>query len=296
MACHFPRDVWKKAIPNPDTGKYGFTFRFSEGLYGINHQVACGQCIGCRLDWAADWATRCEKEAMMHERNAFVTLTYSDEELPLGSSTRSTVSKREFQLFLKRLRFARGGERVRYFGCGEYGERSGRAHYHALLFGVDFPDQRLWKRGRHGSLYVSSELSRLWPFGFSTVGAVNYKTAQYVAQYVVKKARVREAWSDREPPFVLMSRKPGIGASWFERFSGDVFPAGRVVVAEGVERRVPRFFVERQRRMDISQVDAAKLKRRPGEFVSVADRGRRLRAKAAKVATRLSLSSREVSS
>lgn len=295
MACHFPRDVWKKAIPNPETGKYGFTFRFSEGLYGTSAQVACGQCIGCRLDWAADWATRCEKEAMMHERNAFVTLTYSDEELPLGGGSLSTVSKREFQLFMKRLRKARDVE-VRYFAAGEYGERSQRAHYHALLFGVDFPDRELWKRGRSGSLYVSAELSRLWPFGFSTVGQVNFKTAQYVAQYVVKKARVREAWQDREAPFVLMSRKPGIGSGWFEKFGGDVFPAGRVVVGDGHERRVPRFFVERQKQLDVRLVDAAKLARRPREFVSVGDRGRRLRAKDAKVKSRLSLYSREVSS
>jgi len=295
MACHFPRDVWKKAVPN-DSGKYGFTFAFSEGLYGVNHQVACGQCIGCRLDWAADWATRCEKESMMHERNAFVTLTYSDEELPLGGSGLSTVSKREWQLFMKRLRKARPGSEVRFFACGEYGERSQRAHYHGLLFGVDFPDQRLWKSGKCGPLFVSSELSRLWPYGFSTVGAVNFKTAQYVAQYVVKKARVREPWQDREPPFVLMSRNPGIGASWFAKFSSDVFPRGRVVVGDGHERRVPRFFVERQRRMDVRLVDASKLGRAPREFLAVGERGKRLRAKASKVSTRLSLSSREVSS
>ena len=97
MACHFPRPVWRKRDGS------GFTFRFDEGLTGTSAHLPCGQCIGCRLDWAGDWAARCEKEAQLWEHNAFVTLTYDDKHLPVGGSTRSSVSKREFQLFMKRL-------------------------------------------------------------------------------------------------------------------------------------------------------------------------------------------------
>lgn len=294
MACHFPMVAWRKRDLNPDTGKGGFTFDVSEGLYGRDYQLPCGQCIGCRLDWAADWATRCEKEASCHEANSFVTLTYRDEELPLGASTRSSVSKREFQLFMKRLRKA--SERpVRFFACGEYGEKSDRAHYHALLFGRDFADKRVWKRSHGSELFVSDELAALWPYGFSSIGPVNFRTAQYVAQYVVKKVRNWKGYEDREPPFVLMSRNPGIGAEWFERYWSDVYPRGSVVVGDGHVRRVPRFFAERMRTKDVRVVDEARMMR-SRRVVAPGDVGLRLRAKDAIARSRLSLHSREVQS
>lgn len=244
MACHFPRSVWRKR-----DGR-GFTFRFDEGVYGGNYTVPCGQCIGCRLDWAGDWATRCEKEARLWPANVFVTLTYDDKHLPLGGTTRSSVSKREFQLFMKRLRKARGAN-VRFFASGEYGEKSGRAHYHALLFNCDFPDKRLWKSTSAGPLFVSDELGKLWPYGFSSIGAVTFQSASYVARYVLKKARDNPSdFTDREPPFVLMSRKPGLGAQWFDKFTPDCVSVGGVIVGDGKRRRLPRYFSERLRKAD----------------------------------------------
>lgn len=253
MGCNFPRPVWKRAPVrhrNETSGTYyfeevgGFTFRASEGYREPYAAVPCGQCLGCRLDWAADWALRCEKEAKQWPHNSFVTLTYSDEELPIGGTTRSTVSKREFQLFMKRLRFELG-DGIRFFASGEYGDTNDRAHYHALLFNCAFPDRVLWRQGRGHPLYRSPILERLWPFGFSTIGEVNYQTSNYVARYVVKKLRgslAQTQYADREPPFVLMSRNPGIGASWFAKHSGDVYPEGSIIYGEGRKRRAPRYF------------------------------------------------------
>jgi hypothetical protein len=196
------------------------------------------------LDWAADWALRCEKEAKSWPSNCFITLTYSDDELPVGGTTRSTVSKREFQLFMKRLR-KEYGDGIRFFASGEYGDENDRAHYHALLFNHDFPDKLPWRLSRGNQLYRSASLERLWPFGFSTIGAVNFQTANYVARYVVKKLRgslAQQQYADREPPFVLMSRNPGIGAAWFAKHASDVYPGGSIVYGEGRKRRSPRYF------------------------------------------------------
>lgn len=274
MACHFPRQVWRRK-DGP-----GFTFRFDEGLTGVGGQLPCGQCIGCRLDWAGDWATRCEKEAQCWPHNVFVTLTYDDKHLPIGGSTRSSVSKREFQLFLKRLR-KEFGDGIRFFASGEYGEKSGRAHYHALLFNHRFPDAQLWRSTPAGPLFTSAALQRLWPFGFSSIGSVTFQSASYVARYVLKKAKDNPSdFLDREPPFVLMSRRPGIGAYWLEKHLSDVYPAGRVVVGLGALRRPPRYFDEKLKVWDRSMhLEVKGARRLAAPFVPQGDVGRRLYAR-----------------
>lgn len=243
MACYYPREAWKALRVNQETGRRPLVFRPREGFNDLPSQVPCGQCLGCRLDWAADWAARCEKESKLHERNCFITLTYNDENLPIGGTTRSTLSKRDFQLFMKRLRFAYPDNEIRFFATGEYGDKNQRAHYHAILFNHDFPDKQLWKPHARNPLYVSASLERLWGHGFTSVGSVSFQSAAYVARYVVKKLKGSSAdYADREPPFCLMSLKPGIGSDWYDRFKGDIYPHGQLVVGEGKTRPTPRYF------------------------------------------------------
>lgn len=239
--------------------------RYREGFRDLPTQVPCGQCLGCRLDWAGDWAARCEKEAKLHSHNSFVTLTYDDDHQPIGGSSRGTVSKRDFQLFMKRLRKARFGNakgEFRYFASGEYGDKTERPHYHALLFGCDFPDRELFS-GR-AKLYVSAELQRIWGEGFCTVQAVNFATASYVARYVLKKVTVENHpdFTDRAEPFILMSRRPGIGSDWYDKYKADVYPAGHLVVGEGKMRRVPRYFDEKYKLENPAGYLTLKIKRR----------------------------------
>ncbi|WNK13948.1 MAG: replication initiator protein [Microvirus sp.] len=304
MGCNYPRSVWKRAdevTRHASTGvpitvrKRGFTFRLQEGYREPHAAVPCGQCLGCRLDWAADWALRCEKEAKCWPQNSFVTLTYSDSELPIGSTTRSTVSKREFQLFMKRLR-KELGDGIRFFASGEYGDTNDRAHYHALLFNCAFPDRVLWSKGRGHPLYRSVTLERLWPYGFSTIGDVNFRTASYVARYVVKKLRGslgQQQYADREPPFVLMSRNPGIGAAWFVKHSSDVFPEGSVVYGEGRQRRAPRYFDKLHSREKPFEVAVAKGNRKIKAAIARAKSPpQTLEARETNLKARLSLSGR----
>jgi hypothetical protein len=158
-----------------------------EGVGTFLH-LPCSRCEGCLLDRSRMWALRCMHEASLHEKNCFITLTYNNEHLPKDGS----LKKEHFQKFMKRLRFRLGksvGEAVRYFHCGEYGAKLGRPHYHALLFGYDFPDKRVHSVNPVTglSLYVSDMLQELWPFGYSSVGTVTMASAGYVARYSLKK-------------------------------------------------------------------------------------------------------------
>lgn len=213
-------------------------------------ELPCGRCQGCRLERSRQDAVRCVHEAQMHQANCFITLTYDDEHLPPGR----TLVKRDWVLFMKRLR-KRVGIPIRFFMCGEYGEDYGRPHFHACLFGLDFPDREYHSRSGSGAtLYRSPVLESLWRFGFSTVGELNYESAAYVARYVMKKQLGADRGPkrvildvttgelvEREHEFSLRSLKPGIGRKWIERYCSDVYPHGSVVMG-GVEVKPPRYY------------------------------------------------------
>ena len=160
----------------------GIVFARSSSM-GLPMSVPCGRCIGCRLEHSRQWAVRCMHEASLYEDNCFITLTYANEYLPPGGSLR----KRDFQLFMKRLRKRFSDGVIRFYHCGEYGENTFRPHYHALLFNFDFVDKTLWSlRGEH-KVYRSAVLEDLWPSGQSEIGSVSFESAAYVARYITKK-------------------------------------------------------------------------------------------------------------
>lgn len=211
-------------------------------------ELSCGRCIGCRLERSRQWAIRCMHEAQLHKENCFITLTYDELLSP-------SLEYRDFQLFMKRLRKL-AARRVRFYMCGEYGEEFGRPHFHACIFGYSFPDQTLWRKAQSGSdaLFRSRLLERAWPHGFASVGTLNFRSAGYVARYVMKKVLGDGASShykrvfletgeivDCVPEFNHMSLKPGIGAGWLSRFRRDVYPDGMVVV-NGKKVRPPKYY------------------------------------------------------
>ncbi len=202
-------------------------------------ELACGQCQGCRLERSRQWAIRCVHEAQMHKQNCFITLTYDPDHVPKDGS----LHLEDWQRFAKRLRRKAGP--FRFFHCGEYGEVNLRPHYHACIFGLDFvADRGLWKDDGRNPLFRSPLLDSTWGLGFATVGALTFKSAAYVARYIMKKATgplAVEKYGDRRPEYVTMSRRPGIGSKWFEKFRGDVYPSDEVI-HEGKRFRPPRFY------------------------------------------------------
>lgn len=243
MACYRPLKGYRSPFPNQN-GKFGFIFDKS----GVA-VIPCGRCIGCRIERSRMWAVRCLHEASLYENNCFITLTYSEDHVP----SHGALDKTALQKFFKRLR-KRCGSRFRYYACGEYGDQLGRPHFHACIFGWDFSDKVLWSTRDGVRLYTSDFLSDLWTYGFSTVGDVTFESAAYVARYCMKKIvgdRAESHYTRLVPEtgelvsipseFTVMSRRPGIGKPWLDRYQSDVYPDDFVVV-NGVRMKVPRFY------------------------------------------------------
>lgn len=199
-------------------------------------KVPCGQCIACRLNRASDWATRIMHEKKMVGSACFVTLTYNEEEVPrvigLDGLEYATLIKKDVQLFLKRLRKEIAPKKIRYYLCGEYGDTFGRPHYHCIIFGL-------------GPAEARELVARCWKFGFSDVGDVSFDSASYVARYCTKllTGKKKEWYIVRNiiPEFSLMSRRPGIGASWLDKYGNEVKTHHNVVV-KGHLMAPPRYY------------------------------------------------------
>ena len=158
---------------------------------------------------------------------------------------------------MKRLRISHPG--VRFFQCGEYGESLGRPHHHALLFNCWFPDSRHHKTRGDVKLYTSRELEDLWTHGQCSVGAVTFESAAYIARYSMKKMYGSEAnYGGRVPEYLTMSRRPGIGSGFYDKFRSDMYPNDEVVV-RGVRCRPPRYYdnlVERDTPVSFARLKA----------------------------------------
>lgn len=180
--------------------------------------MPCNQCMACRLRRKREWTHRIMLEASLHPVNCFVTLTYSDENLPEGES----LEPRHIQLFWKRLRkqCEATGRRLRYYSVGEYGDGTLRPHYHAIVFNHHAclhgttQARRIREFGR--CCDPCDSLQRAWMFGNVFVGQVERASAAYVSGYVTKKLADDDdgRYAGRHPEFSRMSKRPGIGARY----------------------------------------------------------------------------------
>lgn len=223
---------------------------FYDNPVSFHTLVPCGHCMGCRLDRSRVWADRMLLELKDNDYKAlFVTLTYNDASLPhawhvgcnyydgfyedveplvlfddeewiaAAAGAPATLSIRDTQLFMKRLRKTFKNRRLRFFLAGEYGPKTHRPHYHAIIYGLtlsDFEDCRIKDFNNLGQpRYISKSFERIWGKGYCVLAPVNWNTCAYVSRYTMKKVYKSEdsnAYaSDQLPPFCTMSRRPGIG-------------------------------------------------------------------------------------
>ena len=261
MSCISPLEGYK----DPHSG--ALVFKRPAVAVPEEMSVACGYCIGCRLDYSCMWAVRIVHESAMHEYsggNCFVTLTYREkldcdlEQLRAGYHVPDdwSLQKHHFQLFMKRLRKHFAPRKIRFFHCGEYGSickhgldldvvscpmcNVGRPHYHCALFGVTFDDLRAYKPDGLGDYYYTSPtLEDIWKYGFVDVGELNFNSASYVARYILKKITGDKAdhwYMDFDeygvvtfltPEYMTCSRRPGIGSAFYDKYKSDFFPLDR---------------------------------------------------------------------
>lgn len=265
MTCYAPLRGYRSIHRNKN-GKYPIVWpKGGQTLeYGEGQDIACGQCIGCRLDKSREWAIRCMHEARRFEYNSFITLTYNDANLPDDLS----LDKSHWQKFMKKLRKSmwkqakvegREYRRISYYHAGEYGAQFGRPHYHACLFGLDFGDKvRCGTNAQGTPLYTSTNLESIWGKGFVSIGEVNWNTAAYTARYILKKitgepAEEHYTWVDtetgevhrREPEYTTMSRAQGIGKEFYNKHAKRMYPKDGVWYKSGdkwFEMKVPKFY------------------------------------------------------
>ena len=195
-------------------------------------EIPCRKCIGCRLDYSRRWANRCMMEAMKHDENWFLTLTYDNLHLPIGKYGNATLSPDDLTNFMKRLR-KKFGDGIKYFACGEYGSQTMRPHYHLILFGLHIDDISEWfkleqdgkviaikKKSKTGEdLFNSQTIRKVWSKGDIYLGSVSWNSCNYVARYVLKKQQQQDETPHQklgiEKEFLRMSRRPGIGYNYF---------------------------------------------------------------------------------
>jgi len=190
------------------------------GAYG------CGQCLPCRINRRRVWTHRILLEAAQHEANSFATLTYDDDHCPGDNS----VSPRALTLFLKRLRKDLPFK-IRYFGCGEYGEQSGRPHYHLALFGYPSCRYGITSQKKAKCCENCDRLSDAWGLGKILLGSLEPASAAYVAGYVSKKWTRANDPGGRHPSFARMSLRPAIGI-------GMMHEVASVLLQHGLEERM----------------------------------------------------------
>lgn len=225
-------------------------------------ELPCNRCTGCRIEKARGWAIRCEHEAQLWKgKNAFITLTIS----PTGLETleaqnparpRDSLDVSDWQKFAKRMRKEMGP--FRFLHVGEYGSERLRPHYHALIFGQDFSEERCRQIDSNGNPYfLSPQLAKLWPWGTHQIKLMTPETISYVCHYTVKNltgqkrkekqqrtdAETGECW-EVKAQYATMSRRPGIGSNWFTKYHGDLFPAD-FAVSRGKKAKVPRYYSEK---------------------------------------------------
>lgn len=267
MPCYSPLRGFKAKVPGK-SGRRGIVFNPKDGFPDLPIEVPCGKCIGCRMAKAKEWSIRIVHEASCFDKNSFITLTYDDEHLPYDGG----LNVQHFQKFMKRLRFELK-QPIRFFHCGEYGDKLKRPHYHAIIFGWDFPDKKIHSEKGGHKVYVSEQLTRLWPFGFSTVGSVTTESANYVARYTLKKVTgdaAENAYTrvDPEtgeafkvsPEYVTMSRMPGIGNVWYQQYKDDCYPKD-FVTDKGKKFPIPRYYDRQLEKEDPDLFETIKAQR-----------------------------------
>lgn len=270
MGCDHPLTAYRSKDVNPATGKRKLVFDKRLSHSGVPIKLPCGRCMGCRLEHSRQWAIRCMHEKQLHGLNTFLTITYDDKHLPKDGS----LVREAPQLFLKRLRDAVSPTRFRFYGCGEYGERSNRPHYHFILFGIDFLDKKFYGYAKNGEKLYTSDLARkYWTYGNNVIGDVTFKSCAYVSRYIAGKIKgdlADDHYQGRLPEFSMMSRgdggddpvwKGGIGSGWFARYGKHAYEWDSVIM-NGREVRPPRFYDTRYEIIDSAHLEELKKERR----------------------------------
>lgn len=205
--------------------------------------VPCGKCVACRIAKSREWALRLLWEGESHEGlSLFVTLTYDEQHLPKPPS----IEKYHLQNFVKRLR-KNTGKKIKYYACGEYGDRTLRPHYHIILFGLDACLQCCCCRDHALPMPADGtgcrEIYDAWGKGHVDIGGLTYESARYVAGYIHKRrTHIHEPVKAFTKPFGLQSQ--GLGLQFAQEHSDQLHEYLSCSV-HGITTTIPRYFINK---------------------------------------------------
>lgn len=191
--------------------------------------VPCWHCFECRANRSAAWAFRLEQEEKQHAEAHFITLTYSDENL-IWVGDKPTLLKSDLQKYWKRVRKSHSKHsknKIKYYAVGEYGTKTHRPHYHAIVFGARADD-----------------LEYSWKAGHVRFETVCPAAIRYVTNYLCKSADYDV--TDLTPEFSAMSKNLGLGyitpqmVKWHQQNA-----ANYVVRPGGIRQALPRYYKDR---------------------------------------------------
>lgn len=206
------------------------------------------------------------QEAKATKTAHFLTLTYDPDHIPMvmdgDELVGHTLDKHDlwkFHIGIKQYQRRKLGTKlytewkIRYYSVGEYGSKTQRPHYHSIIYNV------------HPLTINAIARGEIWGKGIVHIGSVQPESCAYVAKYLIDKEEPTNY--ERQKPFTVMSRRPGIGAnylethrSWHRNLDGE--PRYYTEV-NGKKGRLPRYYkdklftkLEKQKWADIAQIFA----------------------------------------
>ena len=242
-------------------------------------QFNCGNCLNCRINYTTQWQLRCLYELNSWNGAMFVTLTYDNEHLPASCS----LVRKDLSDFFKRLRRdmeytqfqtlwngpylnnPRTGKLykplLRYYACGEYGDKRKRPHYHIILYGLDYYNATHWHYIIDNwklcdSLVFDKNLGR-----HCAIQNVTRDDIGYVTGYVRKKLKgklAKEEYDDtgRLRPFSAISHEIGLDLA---RKQKGLLSKGYTFSHNGKRIGIPRYFRDK---LELSNVKPINFKSR----------------------------------
>lgn len=218
--------------------------------------VKCGKCDTCRREKTQEWAIKLINESKYHKKACFITLTFSNKIL-LDKNSKAYKygarpsfvfhienSKEYFKKFIKRLRKYYEGKRITYYHVGEYGEKTHRPHHHAILFGINFEEDRipmpLSKSGK--KQYYSQTLSDLWACGRISIQDCNTNNIIYISQYSLKKFQNNEL-NKNYKAIQSFSNRSKFNCKWVRRNPTEIIK-GYIADKDGKKYKVPKSYIK----------------------------------------------------
>ena len=262
MKCLFPLSGLRSKKINDATGNRPVVLSLApkDGFVDQKLSLPCNKCLHCRINRTREFAIRSHHESLVgpsgpisQDNNHFVLLTYNDKNLPKHGALQASDVKK----FLDRIRADcawRGLPSPRTFGCGEYGSKTQRPHYHINIFNLKLSDITYLKNLKQNKLYTSTYLTEKWKLGAVTLSPFSHLTAQYTAKYIVKAL-----WADDPPegdtrveaPFPLPSQgrvatstQPGLGAFFLDRYAQEIVNLGAIEI-DGALAPIPTYYKKR---------------------------------------------------